>query len=67
MKAPHADFCIAAAIVPMFAAREMLKRNGLIHADSQFPPSLTLLVEIALLGIGIAAILSMATGMGPLQ
>jgi hypothetical protein len=65
MKAPHADFCIAAAIVPMFAAREMLKRNGLIHADSQFPPSLTLLVAIALLGI--AAILSMATGMGPLQ
>ena len=47
--------------------REMLKRNRLIHADSQFPPSLTLLVVIALLGIGIAAILSMATGMGPLQ
>jgi putative membrane protein len=47
--------------------RATLKRNGLIHADSQFPPSLTLLVAIALLGIGIAAILSMATGMGPLE
>jgi inner membrane protein YidH len=47
--------------------RETLRRNGLIHADSQFPASLTLLVAITLLGIGIAAILSMVTGMGPLE
>jgi putative membrane protein len=46
--------------------REMLKQSGLLHAESQFPPSLTLLVALLLLGIGIAAILAMATGEGPL-
>jgi putative membrane protein len=46
--------------------RQALKRTGLIHAESQFPPSLTLLVAILLLGIGILAILAMATGTGPL-
>jgi putative membrane protein len=46
--------------------REMLKQSGLVHAESQFPPSLTLLVALLLLGIGIAAILAMATGEGPL-
>jgi putative membrane protein len=46
--------------------REMLKRSGLLHAESQFPPSLTLLVALLLLGIGIAAILAMLTGEGPL-
>ena len=47
--------------------RQTLQRSGLIHAESQFPPSLTLLVAILLLGIGILAILAMATGMGPLD
>jgi putative membrane protein len=46
--------------------RQMLKRSGLIHAESQFPPSLTLLVAILLLVIGVLAIESMVTGMGPL-
>jgi inner membrane protein YidH len=46
--------------------REMLKRSGLLHAESQFPTSLTLLVAILLLCIGIAAILAMLTGEGPL-
>jgi putative membrane protein len=46
--------------------RQMLKRSGLIHAESQFPPSLTLLVAIVLLIIGVLAIESMVTGMGPL-
>jgi putative membrane protein len=47
--------------------RQMLKGSGLIHAESQFPPSLTLLVAIVLLVIGVLAIESMVTGMGPLS
>jgi putative membrane protein len=46
--------------------RQMLKRSGLIHAESQFPASLTLLVAILLLFIGFFAILAMVTGEGPL-
>lgn len=46
--------------------RRMLRRSGLVHAESQFPASLTLLVAILLLVIGIIAILAMATGTGPL-
>jgi putative membrane protein len=46
--------------------RELLKRTGLIHAESQFPASLTLLVAIVLLAIGITAIVAMASGTGPL-
>jgi putative membrane protein len=46
--------------------REMLRRSGLLHAESQFPPSLTLLVAILLLCIGIAAMFAMLTGEGPL-
>jgi len=44
--------------------RAGMKSAGLVHAESAYPPSLTLMVAIALLGLGIAAILSMA-GMGP--
>ena len=47
--------------------REVLRRSGLIHAESQFPASLTLLVAILLLCIGIAAVLAMLTGSGPLS
>ena len=47
------------------AEREMLKRDGLVHAESQFPPSLTLLVAIVLLVIGVLAITSMAFDVGP--
>ena len=54
-------------MVELRRERKTLKEIGLIHADSQFPASLTLLVALALLGIAIAAILSMATGMGPLE
>jgi putative membrane protein len=46
--------------------REMLRKSGLLHAESQFPPSLTLLVAIVLLCIGIAAMFAMLTGEGPL-
>jgi putative membrane protein len=45
--------------------REQLKRDGLVHAESGFPPSLTLIVAIALLGIGILAGTSMTLKVGP--
>jgi putative membrane protein len=45
--------------------RDDLRRDGLIHAQSQFPLSLTLIVAVALLALGIFAIVSMAFGVGP--
>ena len=45
--------------------RVQLKADGLIHAESQFPLSLTLVVAILLLGIGTMAIASMMFGVGP--
>jgi putative membrane protein len=46
--------------------RAMLKRMGLLHAESRFPPSMTLLVAILLLIIGVMAIVAMVFGDGPL-
>ena len=45
--------------------RAAMKRLGLIHAESHFPVSLTLLTAIALLAIGCLAIVSMVYGIGP--
>jgi len=45
--------------------RAQLKADGLIHAETQFPLSLTLTVAILLLGIGLLAIVSMVFGIGP--
>jgi putative membrane protein len=45
--------------------RVQLKADGLIHAESQFPLSLTLLVAILLLFIGLGAIVSMVFNVGP--
>ncbi len=42
--------------------RHTLKESGLIHAESSFPASLTLMVAIVLLAIGIFAIVSMLSG-----
>ncbi len=47
--------------------REMLKRDGLIHAESVYPPSMVLVVAILLLCIGLAAIHSMVFGGGLLD
>ena len=47
--------------------REQMKDEGLIHADSPYPPSLTLIVAFLLLCIGILAIIAMVTGGGPLM
>lgn len=46
--------------------RALLARAGLIRAKSGFPISMTLLVGVLLLVIGILAIVSMITGAGPL-
>jgi putative membrane protein len=45
--------------------REQLKRHGLVHADSGFPASLTLIVAFALLAIGVFAGMSVALHVGP--
>lgn len=46
--------------------RALLRRAGLIHAESQYPASLTLMVAVLLLAVGIFAIVAMTTGAGPL-
>ena len=45
--------------------REEMRRDGLVHAESGFPASLTLIVAILLLGIGILAGTSMTLNVGP--
>jgi putative membrane protein len=45
--------------------RAQMKAEGLIHGESHFPPSLTLITALALLLIGIAAIVSMVFQVGP--
>jgi putative membrane protein len=47
--------------------RDDLKRDGLIHGESHFPASLTLMVALALLTIGVFAISSMSCGAGPFE
>ncbi len=52
----------------MYSLRKERKRltlAGLIQGKSPFPPSLTLIVAIILLGLGISAILSMLFHIGP--
>jgi|SRR5215470_18277867 len=45
--------------------RQQLRADGLVHAESQFPVSLTLIVAVILLIIGLLAIASMVYGVGP--
>jgi len=45
--------------------RAQMKADGLVHAESQFPVSLTLMVALLLLAIGFFAIASMVFGVGP--
>lgn len=45
--------------------REQMKAEGLIHAESHFPVSLTLIVALLLLAIGFMAIFSMTFDAGP--
>lgn len=45
--------------------RRSMCEDQLIHGDTDFPVSLTLITALLLLGIGIAAILSMELQLGP--
>lgn len=45
--------------------RDAMKMSNLIHADSAFPPSMTLIIALLLLLIGIFAIISMTLQIGP--
>jgi putative membrane protein len=47
------------------AQRETLRAEGLIHAESQFPRSYTLVVALLLLVIGLLAVMSLAFHIGP--
>lgn len=52
----------------MLGLREQRKRmaaEGLIHGESGFPPSMTLVTAVLLLVIGVAAIISMVFKIGP--
>jgi putative membrane protein len=52
----------------MFGLREERKAMaaaGLIHGESRFPPSFTLMTALLLLLVGIAAIMSMVFQIGP--
>jgi putative membrane protein len=56
-----------AFMVGLRKERERLKADGLIHAESKFPVSLTLMVAIVLLAIGVLAIVSMVYDVGPFR
>ena len=45
--------------------RKQMKADGLIHGESQYPVSLTLIVALLLLLIGLLAIVSMVFSVGP--
>jgi putative membrane protein len=47
--------------------REEMRNAGLIHAQSHFPVSLTLIVALLLLLVGTLAIVSMIFNVGPFQ
>jgi putative membrane protein len=47
--------------------RESMRVEGLIHGESVFPVSLTLITALILLIIGVAAIVSMAFHVGPFE
>jgi inner membrane protein YidH len=45
--------------------RESMREEGLIHGETVFPVSLTLITALLLLVVGVAAIVSMAFQIGP--
>ncbi|HYP83095.1 DUF202 domain-containing protein [Variovorax sp.] len=52
-------------MVELRREREAMRAAGLIHADSGFPVSMTLIVALLLLAMGCLAIFSMNFGIGP--
>lgn len=47
--------------------RAAMAKSGLIHAESRFPPSMTLIIAFMLLALGVAAMMSMVFQAGPLE
>ena len=45
--------------------REEMRADGLIHGESRFPVSMTLIVAVLLLAVGVMAITSMTFNIGP--
>jgi inner membrane protein YidH len=45
--------------------RNKMKADGLVHAESTFPPSLTLVTAVVLLLIGVIVIVSLIFNIGP--
>ena len=45
--------------------RAQMRADGLVHGESRFPASLTLLVALLLFALGLFAMISMAFGVGP--
>jgi putative membrane protein len=45
--------------------RENMKREGLIHGESHFPGSFTLVVALMLLALGVAALINLRSHTGP--
>jgi len=45
--------------------REDMKREGLIHGESHFPASFTLVVAVLLLVLGVAALINLSSHSGP--
>ena len=54
-----------AFMISLRRQRAQMKAEGLIHGESQFPVSLTLMVALLLLAIGFLAIASMVFKAGP--
>jgi len=47
--------------------RQALVEEGLVHGESRFPISITLISALLLLGIGIMAVVSMTLNVGPFR
>jgi putative membrane protein len=47
--------------------RESMREEGLVHGETVFPLSFTLVTALVLLLIGVAAIMSMAFHVGPFE
>ncbi|SDG44393.1 YidH family protein [Bosea robiniae] len=45
--------------------RQAMAADGLVHAESSFPVSMTLITAVLLLGLGVVAIVSMILRSGP--
>lgn len=52
-------------MVGLRVQRKTMAAAGLVHAESRFPPSLTLITATVLLFIGVAAVVSMVFEIGP--